>query len=165
MVNIGGFVNNTRNYQNHSQGRFRWFQILVQRYQIDHLLLVNLTSNPTFRFLIDHALRFCWLLKKCIKSKNTLTCSYVLQIYGLVQFEYNRITIDRCIVANNDKVRKLLSLNSDHYESTNWQKPRKLLQIWHCSPSGHWRHSFGYLYLDIKTAIIKSLNQSCDSCR
>ena len=50
-VNTSGLVSNTK-----PSRKVSWFQILISELS-NHLVSANPTSNPTFRFLIDHALR------------------------------------------------------------------------------------------------------------
>ena len=49
-------VHNTRNHETGFEAGFTVSDFLFQCYQIDRLVSANPTSNPTFGFLIDHAL-------------------------------------------------------------------------------------------------------------
>ena len=55
IVNTNGFINNTRNRETCFEAGLTVSDFSLS-YQIDRLVSVNPTSNPTFEFLIDHAL-------------------------------------------------------------------------------------------------------------
>ena len=57
MIKTGGLVNNTRNSNTCFEAGFTVSDVSFKNHQIDRLVSANPTSNPTFGFLIDHALR------------------------------------------------------------------------------------------------------------